>query len=113
MEKLFTTRKIRLLIDSDDIDQKNKVLDTLYQWRYICFKAANQIFTHHYVQQQLREILYLTKGVRAKLSDIKKDEYGILSTSRMNQLSGASSKLQRQYSDAHHERLEWESGRQF
>jgi hypothetical protein len=84
MEKLFTTRKIRLLIDSDDIDQKNKILDTLYQWRYICFKAANQIYTHHYVQQQLREMLYLTEGVRAKLSDIKKDEYGILSTSRMN-----------------------------
>jgi hypothetical protein len=84
MEKLFTTRKIRLLIDLDDIDQKNKILDTLYQWRYICFKAANQIFTHHYVQQQLREMLYLTEGVRARLSDIKKDEYGMLSTSRMN-----------------------------
>lgn len=84
MEKLFTTRKIRLLIDADDIDQKNKILDTLYQWRYICFKAANQIYTHHYVQQQLREMLYLTEGVRVKLSDIKKDEHGILSTSRMN-----------------------------
>lgn len=84
MEKLFTTRKIRLLIDSDDIDQKNRILDTLYQWRYICFKAANQIYTHHYVQQQLREMLYLTEGVRARLSDIKKDEYGMLSTSRMN-----------------------------
>ena len=84
MEKLFTTRKIRLLIDSDDIDQKNKILDTLYQWRYICFKAANLIYTHHYVQQQLREMLYLTEGVRARLSDIKKDEYGMLSTSRMN-----------------------------
>lgn len=84
MEKLFTTRKIRLLIDSDDIDQKNKILDTLYRWRYICFKAANQIYTHHYVQQQLREMIYLTEGVRAKLSDIKKDENGMLSTSRMN-----------------------------
>lgn len=84
MGKLFTTRKIRLLIDSDDIDQKNKIIDTLYQWRYICFKAANQIYTHHYVQQQLREMLYLTEGVRARLSDIKKDEYGMLSTSRMN-----------------------------
>lgn len=84
MEKLFTTRKIRLLIDSNDIDQKNKILDTLYQWRYVCFKAANQIYTHHYVQQQLREMLYLTEGVRARLSDIKKDEYGMLSTSRMN-----------------------------
>ena len=84
MEKLFTTRKIRLLIDSDDIDQKNKIIDTLYQWRYICFKAANQIYTHHYVQQQLREMLYLTEGVRARLSDIKKDAYGMLSTSRMN-----------------------------
>lgn len=84
MEKLFTTRKIRVLIDSDDIDQKNKILDTLYQWRYICFKAANQIYTHHYVQQQLREMLYLTEDVKARLSDIKKDEYGMLSTSRMN-----------------------------
>lgn len=84
MEKLFYTRKIQLLIDTEDSEQKQQILDKLYKWRYICFKAANQIYTHHYVQQQLREMIYLTDEVKLKLTDIKKDENGMLTTSRMN-----------------------------
>jgi hypothetical protein len=84
MEKIFFTRKIQLKIDSEDPDYKSHVFKTLYDWRYICFKASNLIFTHHFVQQQIKEIIYLTDEVKVKLANIKIDEDGILSTSRMN-----------------------------
>lgn len=84
MEKTFYTRKIRLIVDSQDSEYKKQVLDTLYQWRYICFKAANQIYTHHYVQQQIKELIYLSEQTKLKLTDIKKDTDGMLCTSKMN-----------------------------
>ena len=84
MEKIFFTRKIQLKIDSEDPDYKVQVYKTLYDWRYICYKASNLIFTHHYVQQQIKEIIYLTDEVKVKLANVKVDESGILTTSRMN-----------------------------
>jgi hypothetical protein len=84
MEKLFFTRKIQLKIDSDDADYKSQVFKTLFDWRHICFKASNLIFTHHFVQQQLKEMVYLSGELKVKLADIKVDQDGILTTSRMN-----------------------------
>ncbi|HEV7382429.1 MAG TPA: hypothetical protein VGN64_21685 [Dyadobacter sp.] len=84
MKKTFYTRKIRLIVDSQDFEYKGQVLDTLYKWRYICFKAANQIYTHHYVQQQIRELIYLSDQTKLKLADISKDPDGLLCTSKMN-----------------------------
>jgi hypothetical protein len=84
MEKIFFTRKIQLKIDSDDSEYKSQVFKTLYQWQYICFRASNLIFTHHFVQQQLKEIIYLTEETKVKLANIKIDQDGILATSRMN-----------------------------
>ena len=84
MEKVFITRKIQLKIDSEDPEYRSQIFKTLYDWRYICFKASNLIFTHHFVQQQIKEIIYLTDGVKVKLANIKVDEDGILVTSRMN-----------------------------
>lgn len=84
MEKIFFTRKIQLKIDSEDPDYKSQIFKKLYDWRYICFRASNLIFTHHYVQQQIKEIIYLTEDVKVKLANIKIDDEGILATSRMN-----------------------------
>lgn len=84
MDKTFFTRKIQLKIDSEDSDYKSQVFKTLYDWRYICFRASNLIFTHHYVQQQIKEIIYLTDEVKVKLANLKLDDEGILTTSRMN-----------------------------
>lgn len=52
----------------------------------ILVQAATKdwIATHHYVQENLKELFYLTDGTRVKLTDVKKDETGILTTSRMN-----------------------------
>ncbi|MCF0055140.1 hypothetical protein [Dyadobacter sp. CY356] len=84
METIFFTRKIQLKIDSTDPEYCEKVFKTLYGWRQICFKASNLIFTHHYLQQQLKEIIYLSDETKVKLANANRDQDGILSTSRMN-----------------------------
>ncbi|WP_254410947.1 hypothetical protein [Dyadobacter diqingensis] len=84
MDKTFFTRKIQLKIDSEDPEYKSQVFKMLYDWRNICFRASNLIFTHHYVQQQIKEIIYLTDEVKVKLANLKVDDEGILTTSRMN-----------------------------
>lgn len=78
------TRRIQLFIDSNDKDFIGQTYKTLYEWRHICFRAANYIFTHLLLQDQLKELFYLTEETKVKLADITKDADGILTTSRMN-----------------------------
>ncbi|MRG45487.1 hypothetical protein GFS24_10195 [Chitinophaga sp. SYP-B3965] len=83
-KEVIVTRKIQLLINSDDAEIRSETWKTLRSWRFICFKAANFIFSHHFLQEQLKELIYLTDDVKIKLTDIKKDSDGILTTSKMN-----------------------------
>jgi IS605 OrfB family transposase len=83
-EKIILTRKIQLLIDSREEAFLQETYATLYQWQRMCCKAANYIFTHCYLQEQVREMFYLTENVHVKLTNIAKDENGILTTSKMN-----------------------------
>lgn len=64
MEKttLKLTRKIQLLIDLSTKEEKKEALDKLYQWQNRCFRAANLIVTHLYVQEMIREFFYLSEG---------------------------------------------------
>jgi len=84
MERIFNNRRIQLFIDSDEKEYIGEVYKKLYSWQNICHRAANFIFTHHYIQEQLKELIYITDEVKVKLADIKKDEDGILTTSKMN-----------------------------
>src|SRR5690606_18710704 len=86
MEKstLKLTRKIQILIDLPTQEEKKEALDKLYQWRNRCFRAANLIVSHLYVQEMIKEFFYLSEGVKYKLADEKKDEAGILQRSRIN-----------------------------
>lgn len=81
---IILTRKIQLIIDSRDPDFIHQTYETLYNWQYACFRAANYIFTHHFLQEQVKELIYLTEDTKVKLADIKKDSDGILTTSKMN-----------------------------
>jgi hypothetical protein len=81
---IILTRKIQLIIDSDDKEFIGQTYETLYRWRNICFKAANTIFTHRFVQEQVKELIYLTEETKVKLADKNKDEEGILTTSGLN-----------------------------
>lgn len=79
---MVITRKIQLLIDSDDAELVRQAKGKLYQWQDICFRAANMILSHQFIQEQVKDFFYLTEGIRLKLADQKKDENGILQLSR-------------------------------
>ena len=78
------TRKIQLQVDAPTKEEKTEVYDTLYRWQNRSFKAANLIVSHLYVQEMIKEFLYLSEGVRYKLADEKKAEDGILDRHRMS-----------------------------
>lgn len=81
---LKLSRKIQLLIDLPTKEEQKEAKIKLYQWRYRCFKAANLIASHLYIQEMVQEFFYLTEDVKYKLVDQKKDELGIFNRSRIN-----------------------------
>lgn len=83
-ETFITVRKIQLLIDSKDKEFVSETYKTLYHWQSCCFRAANLISTHCYLQEQLKELIYLSDDAKVKLADIHKDPEGILVTSKLN-----------------------------
>ncbi len=83
-DTLKLTRKIQLLIDLPTKEEKKKAFNKLYQWQNRCFRAANLIVSHLYIQDMIKDFLYLSEGIKYKLADEKKDDAGILNRSRMN-----------------------------
>lgn len=82
-EVITTTRKIQLNINSKDKETIHQAYQTLYRWQNYCFRAANLIFTHQYLQDNIKNLFYFTDEVKVKLADIKKDADGILTTTKM------------------------------
>ena len=89
---IILTRKIQLIIDSENKQFIHQTYETLYQWQHICFRAANYIFTHRFLQEQVKELIYFTEEIRVKLADITKDTEGILTTSKLNSVQRLLSK---------------------
>ncbi|WP_231490865.1 hypothetical protein [Pedobacter sp. Leaf170] len=83
-QTVIVTRKIQLLIDSEDKAFVKATKDKLYHWQRICFRAANMIMSHHFIQQQVRDFFYFTENVKLKIADHKKEENGMLQSSRQN-----------------------------
>ena len=83
-DTIILTRRIQLYINLHDKELISEAYKTLYQWQYTCFRAANYIFTHLFLQEQIKDLFYLNDETRVKLADIRKDENGILTTSKMN-----------------------------
>ncbi|HCM34667.1 transposase [Chryseobacterium sp.] len=83
MEKstITLTRKIQLVIDVPSED-KSKMWEKLYRFQNRCFRAANLIVSHLYVQEMIKDFFYLTEGVQYKLADVNKDEMGIFTRSK-------------------------------
>ncbi|UJH91918.1 hypothetical protein VS868_06270 [Salinimicrobium sp. 3283s] len=86
MEKstLKLTRKIQLLVDLPTPEERKEAIGKLYQWQNRCFRAANMIVSHLYVQEMIKDFFYFSEGIKYKLADEKKDESGMLQRSRMN-----------------------------
>jgi hypothetical protein len=83
-DTIVLTRRIQLFINLDDKELISNAYKTLYQWQYACFRGANYIFTHLFLQEQIKDLFYLNDETRVKLANINKDEDGILTTSKMN-----------------------------
>ena len=81
---LKLTRKIQLLVDLPTKEERKEGLDKLYQWQNRAFRAANMMVSHLYVQEMIKDFLYLTEKVQYKLADEKKDDLGILQCSRIH-----------------------------
>ncbi|UQB70548.1 hypothetical protein [Epilithonimonas zeae] len=83
MEKstMTLTRKIQLLIDVPS-DQKNEMWEKLYRYQNRCFRAANLIASHLYVQEMIKDFFYFTEEIQYKLADEKKDHMGIFNRSK-------------------------------
>lgn len=77
------TRKIQLLIDVPS-DQKNEMWEKLYRYQNRCFRAANLIASHLYVQEMIKDFFYLTEEIQYKLADEKKDQMGMFDRSKTN-----------------------------
>ncbi len=85
MEKstITLTRKIQLLIDVPS-DQKKEILEKLYRYQNRCFRAANLIASHLYVQEMIKDFFYLTEEIQYKLADEKKDQMGMFDRAKTN-----------------------------
>lgn len=81
---IVLTRKIQVFIDCDELEQKRAYYKMIYLWQNLCFRAANYIFTHQYIQDQLKEFLYLKDEFKVKLTNYLQGQEGIFNTSRMN-----------------------------
>ncbi|WP_336715237.1 hypothetical protein [Chryseobacterium mucoviscidosis] len=83
MEKstMTLTRKIQLLIDVQS-DQKNEMWEKLYRYQNRCFRAANLIASHLYIQEMIKDFFYLTEEIQYKLADEKKDQMGMFNRSK-------------------------------
>lgn len=85
MEKstITLTRKIQLVIDVPSED-KSQMWGKLYRYQNRCFRAANLIVSHLYVQEMIKDFFYLTEDIKYKLADTSKDEMGIFDRSKTN-----------------------------
>lgn len=78
------TRKIQLNFEVASKEDIKPAYDLVFGWQRIVHRAANWVATHHYIQENIKELFYLTEEVRVKLGSIEKDQDGILNTSRDN-----------------------------
>ena len=86
MEKntFILTRKIQIYLDCDDKEQRSAYYQQLFDWRDMVFRGANIMMTHQYVQEKIKDLIYLRDEIKVKLTDFKKDPDGIFTSSKMN-----------------------------
>lgn len=83
MGEIVITRKVQVNFDVEK-SQLPELYKKVFSWQRIVHKAANWIITHQYLQENIKDLFYLTENVKVKLANIEKDEDGILTTSKDN-----------------------------
>lgn len=86
MEKdsIILTRKVQIYLDCDDKEQRSAYFKQLFEWQDMVYRGANMVMTHQFVQEQIKDLIYLRDDVKVKLADFKKDPEGIFNSSKMN-----------------------------
>ena len=65
---MIITRKIEIYVCEEDKELKKNYIHSLYQWRDAVRKAANLIVSHRFVQQNVRDFMYLQDDVLERLN---------------------------------------------
>ena len=78
-KNMVITRKIQVYVYDDDTEEKKNFIHTLYGWRDNVRRAANIIVAHKFVQQNVRDFVYLKDEIAEKfyVKDIIKDGKGM------------------------------------
>ncbi len=63
---MVITRKIEIYICESDKELKKEFMNTVFGWRDAVRKAANLIVSHKFVQQNVRDFMYLQEDVRER-----------------------------------------------
>lgn len=69
---MVITRKIEIYVSEADKEMKKNYMHTIFAWRDAVRKAANMIVSHKFVQQNVRDFMYLQEDVRERF--MVKDE---------------------------------------
>ena len=63
---MVITRKIEIYVSESDKELKKEFTNTVFSWRDAVRKAANLIVSHKFVQQNVRDFMYLQEDVRER-----------------------------------------------
>lgn len=76
---MIITRKIQVYVSEADAAQKKDFIHTIYTWRDLVRKTANMIVAHKFVQQQVRDFVYIKDEIKDKfyVKDILKEGKGM------------------------------------
>lgn len=69
---MVITRKIEIYICESDKDLRKEFVHTVFSWRDAVRKAANLIVSHKFVQQNVRDFMYLQEDVRERFMIVDK-----------------------------------------
>lgn len=69
---MVITRKIEIYICESDKDLRKEFVHTVFGWRDAVRKAANLIVSHKFVQQNVRDFMYLQEDVRERFLVVDK-----------------------------------------
>lgn len=72
------------MVDLPTKEERKEKLDKLYKCQGHCFRAANLIVAHLYLQEMNKDFFYLSEGIKYKLADKKKDQDSIIQPSHIN-----------------------------
>lgn len=76
---MVITRKIEVYVSEDDKDLRKNFYQTIYDWSSLVRKAANIIVAHKFVQQNVRDFVYIKDDIQDKfyVKDILKEGKGM------------------------------------